>query len=122
MIFQPIRKAGGLVYLGLLLILVAYVVSVIRLHPTNFFGLFEDDSIYFSSAKALAQGQGYVLPSVPGTPPATKYPILYPLILSLVWRWNPSFPANLAGADRIRSPLDCLCDCRISFFASAGIF
>ena len=82
MTFPRMRKSDGPVYLALLLILVAYVVSVIRLHPTNFFGLFEDDSIYFSSAKALAQGQGYVLPSVPGTPPATKYPILYPLILS----------------------------------------
>ena len=97
MTFPRIRKSN-LVYLALLLILVAYVVSVIRLHPTNFFGLFEDDSIYFSSAKALAQGQGYILPSVPGTPPATKYPILYPLILSLVWRLDPSFPGNLAGA------------------------
>ena len=71
---------------------------MISLHPTNYFGLFEDDSIYFSSAKALAQGQGYVLPSLPGTPPATKYPILYPLILSLVWRWNLSFPQNLSAA------------------------
>ena len=81
-----------------MLILATYVAALVSLHPTNFFGLFEDDSIYFSSAKALAQGQGYVLPSVPGTPPATKYPILYPLILSLVWRWNPSFPANLSEA------------------------
>jgi hypothetical protein len=91
-------KAAWAVWAALFFILITYVAAVVRLHPTNFFGLFEDDSIYFSSAKALAQGQGYVLPSVPGTPPATKYPILYPLILSLVWRWNPSFPENLAGA------------------------
>ena len=80
------------------LILVAYVANVVHLHPTNFFGATEDDSIYFSSAKALAQGQGYVLPSIPGTPPATKYPILYPLILSIIWRLNPAFPANLSWA------------------------
>jgi hypothetical protein len=88
----------ALPWIGLFCILFAYVLSVLWLHPTNFFGLSEDDSIYFSSAKALAQGQGYILPSVPGALPATKYPILYPWILSLVWRWNPNFPANLAGA------------------------
>lgn len=79
----------------LVLIFGGYVAAIVSLHPTNFFGVTEDDSIYFSSAKALAEGRGYVLPSVPGTPPATKYPVLYPLILSCVWKWNPSFPANL---------------------------
>lgn len=76
----------------------AFVVAIVRLHPANFFGYTEDDSIYFSSAKALAEGKGYVLPSFPGAPAATKYPIFYPWILSWVWRWNPSFPANLTGA------------------------
>src|SRR5208282_3497499 len=88
----------SLPWLGLFFIFIAYALSVLSLRPTNFFGLSEDDSVYFSSAKALAQGQGYILPSVPGTPPATKYPILYPWILSIVWRCNPSFPANLSSA------------------------
>ncbi len=88
----------ALPWLGFAGVLVFYVVSILRLHPTNYFGLTQDDSIYFSSAQALAQGRGYILPSLPGTPPATKYPILYPWILSWVWRWNPSFPANLADA------------------------
>ena len=82
----------------LIAIFSAYVISVVRLHPTNIFGLSEDDAIYFSSAQALAQGRGYVLPSIPGTPSATKYPILYPLILSSVWRLSPSFPDNLVPA------------------------
>jgi len=68
------------------------------LKPANFFGRSEDDSVYFSSAKALAEGRGYILPSVPDTPPATKYPVLYPLMLSWIWRWSHSFPANLTGA------------------------
>ncbi len=85
----------------LLIILIVYIVSVLRLHPENLFGRTHDDTIYFSSAKALADGQGYILPSVPGTPPATEYPVLYPWILSWVWRWNPSFPANLTDAIRI---------------------
>jgi hypothetical protein len=95
------RQAGVYPWLGLVCILLLYAFLVARIHPTNFFGLTEDDSIYFSSAKALAEGQGYILPSVPGTPPATKYPILYPWILSWIWRWNPSFPANLTIATGI---------------------
>jgi 4-amino-4-deoxy-L-arabinose transferase-like glycosyltransferase len=83
---------------GLCLILAVYVTVVVSLHPTNFFGATEDDSIYFSSAKALAEGRDHIRPSVPGTSPATKYPILYPLILSAVLKLNPSFPANLPWA------------------------
>jgi hypothetical protein len=85
-------------WIALSAIILIYLCLVIRLHPSNFFGLSEDDTLYFSSAKSIAEGHSYILPSVPGTPPATKYPILYPWILSWVWRWNPSFPANLSSA------------------------
>ena len=85
-------------WLGFVCIALIYVVAIVRLGPTSYFGMSEDDSIYFSSAKALSEGKGYILPSIPGAPPATKYPILYPWLLSWVWRWNPSFPANLADA------------------------
>jgi hypothetical protein len=85
-------------WLGLACILIGYVITVVRLDPTRFFGYIHDDTLYFSSAKAIAEGKGYVMPSVPGMPPATKYPVLYPWMLSWVWRWNPSFPANLRGA------------------------
>ena len=74
------------------------LIAVLRLHPTNLFGWSGDDTLYFTSAKALAEGKGYVLPSIPGTPRATKYPILYPWLLSWVWRWNPAFPSNLPAA------------------------
>src|ERR1700751_30010 len=93
---RPSRRI--LPWLGFVCISLIYVLAIVRLGPTNYFGMSEDDSIYLSSAKALAEGKGYILPSVPGTPPATKYPILYPWLLSWVWRWNPSFPANLAAA------------------------
>jgi 4-amino-4-deoxy-L-arabinose transferase-like glycosyltransferase len=76
----------------------AHVAIVWYLHPTNFFGMSADDAIYFSSAKSLAQGNGYVLPNLAGSPPATKYPILYPWLLSWIWRVFPSFPANLSAA------------------------
>ena len=94
--------------LGLVVVLALYVTAVVRLHPTNFFGLTQDDTIYFSSAKALADGQGYILPSVPGTPRATKYPFFYPWILSWVWRWNPSFPGNVADAVGVTVAFGCV--------------
>jgi 4-amino-4-deoxy-L-arabinose transferase-like glycosyltransferase len=87
-----------LLWIILSVIVLSYLCLVIRLHPTNFFGLSEDDTLYFSSARSIAEGHGYILPSVPGTPPATKYPILYPWILSWVWRWNSAFPGNLSAA------------------------
>src|SRR4030095_10713973 len=82
----------------LVCITVVFVFFVARLHPTNFFGLMEDDSIYFSSAREIAQGRGYVMPNIPGTPPATKYPILYPWMLSWVCGFDLHFPVNLVGA------------------------
>jgi len=45
-------------WLGLLAIVLAYALCVLRSKPTNFFGLSEDDSIYFASAHALAEGLG----------------------------------------------------------------
>jgi hypothetical protein len=97
----------ALSWLGFAFVLILYVVSILRLHPMNFFGLTQDDAIYFSSAQALAAGKGYILPSVPGTPAATKYPMLYPWILSWVWRWNPSFPSNLADAVAVSVAFGC---------------
>jgi hypothetical protein len=102
----PYRRA--LPWVGLLCVLALYVISVVRLHPANFFGLTQDDTIYFSSAKALADGQGYILPSVPGTPRATKYPFFYSWILSWVWRWNPSFPGNVADAVGVTVAFGCV--------------
>jgi hypothetical protein len=59
------------------------------------FGQSWDDSIYWVAAKSLASGQGYRLPSLPGQPPAVKYPPVYPLYLSIAWRLQPAFPENL---------------------------
>lgn len=58
-------------------------------------GVYHDDAIYVSTAKALAQGQGYRLINFPGSPKQTKYPILYPAVLAIVWKVWPSFPQNL---------------------------
>jgi hypothetical protein len=83
-------------WLGLAGILLLYITFIGHLHPVNLFGATQDDPIYFSSAKALAEGKGYILPSLPGEPQAAnKFPVLYPWMLSWIWRLNPSFPANV---------------------------
>ena len=61
-------------------------------------GSLGDDAIYLVAAKSLAAGQGYRLLSLPGAPAMTKYPPGYPALLSLAWRVNPRFPANMAVA------------------------
>lgn len=78
--------------------LVLFLLYLGVLPPDQYFGGFRDDAVYFSSAKALAQGQGYIIPYLPGGPPQTKYPVLYPWLLSWIWRWYPSFPSNLDPA------------------------
>jgi hypothetical protein len=83
-------------WLGIVLIL--FLGYIQTRHPASLFGYFHDDTLYFSSARAIATGQGYIIPSLPGTPPQTKYPILYSWLLSWVWKWFPNFPANVMPA------------------------
>lgn len=58
-------------------------------------GVYHDDGIYISTAKALAEGQGYRLINLPEAPPQTKYPPLYPALLAIIWKIYPTFPDNL---------------------------
>ncbi len=58
-------------------------------------GNFHDDAIYVSTAKAIAQGEGYRLINLPDSPVQTKYPFLYPALLAVIWKLWPSFPENL---------------------------
>ena len=58
-------------------------------------GLYHDDGVYVVTAKALAEGQGYRIASLPTPIPQTKYPILFPLGLAAIWKMTPSFPANV---------------------------
>src|ERR1700682_6438038 len=59
------------------------------------FGILQDDGVYLIDGKALAEGSGHRILSLPAQPNDTRYPPLYPLYLSLAWRMIPSFPANL---------------------------
>jgi len=58
-------------------------------------GVFYDDGIYVTGAKALAEGQGYRNTHLPGAPPMVHYPVLYPALLGLLWRLWPAFPGNV---------------------------
>ena len=62
----------------------------------NIIGLFHDDGIYAVVAKALSEGNGYRIISLPGEPYQTKYPFLYSYLLSWVWSFNPEFPGNIS--------------------------
>jgi 4-amino-4-deoxy-L-arabinose transferase-like glycosyltransferase len=81
------------------IILTAMLVGAASLYyavlSPNRFGAFHDDSIYVTTAKSIAEGRGYRIISLPYEPAQTKYPPLYPLLLSLVWKIDPRFPNNL---------------------------
>ena len=62
------------------------------------FGVLQDDGMYLIDGKALAEGAGYRILSLPAQPHDTRYPPLYPLYLSLAWRAVPSYPATLTAA------------------------
>ena len=58
-------------------------------------GVHHDDGVYVLTAKALAAGEGYRLVQLPERPLQTKYPILYPAVLAIVWRAWSTFLDNL---------------------------
>jgi len=58
-------------------------------------GIFHDDGIYLVTAKALAEGEGYRIVSLPSEMPQTKYPVLFPAILAIAWKIFPQFPDNV---------------------------
>lgn len=62
---------------------------------TRALGYLNDDGIYVVTAKALAEGRGYNIISLPQVVPQTKYPILFPLLLAGVWKLDPHFPQNV---------------------------
>lgn len=59
---------------------------------------YHDDGLYFVSAKSLAETGDYVIESLPAQPKQTKYPPLWPAVLSIAWRWEPHYPDNLPVA------------------------
>lgn len=58
-------------------------------------GFYYDDGAYFSAAKALSEGLGYVFPNEPTWTAVVKYPPLFALILAPLWWAFPQFPENI---------------------------
>jgi 4-amino-4-deoxy-L-arabinose transferase-like glycosyltransferase len=52
-------------------------------------GHLNDDGLYISSARALAEGKGYIYDFAPGIEPASRYPIGYPALLAILVRLFP---------------------------------
>src|SRR5216683_230669 len=93
---------------ALFFVLAIFIWNVESWKPETFFRRYSDDALYFSTAQALAQHQGYILPSFPGRPLRPQYPILYPLLLSGVWKLDPKFPENLVWAIRLTEGFGCV--------------
>jgi hypothetical protein len=75
-------------------VLAALYWALAALSP-NVIGIWQDDGIYVSTGKALAQGDGYRHIELPSRPFQTKYPILYPILLAAAWLVSPHYPANV---------------------------
>lgn len=78
----------------LLVVLVATLVAWWVAAPYTV-GVFHDDGIYALLARSIATGDGFHYSHLVGDPAATHYPPLYPLLLAVVWRVSPTFPANV---------------------------
>ncbi|MEW6252053.1 MAG: hypothetical protein AB1716_15545, partial [Planctomycetota bacterium] len=87
------RGAAGAA-LAVLLITAIFVAVVLHQRPP-LIGTYVDDAIYLATGKAIAEGRGYRHIELPHEPYQTKYPILYPALVALVWRTWPDFPQNI---------------------------
>ena len=101
---RAIRRGGPLGWLGsprfqfgcalLVLILTCVCIRVFLIND-HVVGFYHDDAVYLTTARSLAAGRGLHLDGVPGTPAATRYPPLYPALLSVAWHCDRLFPDNL---------------------------
>lgn len=102
---QPGNKPWRRIVFWLAVALILGTAAVISLrcwrNHLPFFGMYHDDAIYLVTAKSLAEGSGYRIPSLPGEPAQTKYPLFYPLLLSIIWRFNGHFPENLPAIEAL---------------------
>jgi len=73
---------------------IALAVALLTVAPWPV-GVFQDDAIYVTLAKALASGEGFRMINMPGAPHATHFPPGYPLLLAALWKVFPSFPDNI---------------------------
>ena len=113
-------KIGGIyldIYCGWLAVILsgAFIIYVAAITPQSF-GFYHDDSIYVATAKSLATGQGYRIISLPGEPVQTKSPPLQPFLLSMIWRFYPDFPDNIAVMMLLSAVVSILALCLVWFY------
>lgn len=89
---QPAARVAVLAGLLCSAIVIGVLLLVVRTQPA---GVFWDDGVYLTTARALAAGEGYRFVHLPGAPPAVHFPPAWPMLLAAVWRLTPEFPANL---------------------------
>jgi hypothetical protein len=89
------RLAAVLVGVVLVAALVPSAKLAWRFRSMPQIGAYHDDAVYLASAKGLAEHAGYRVLSLPDQPFQTRFPPVFPLLLSLVWRLDPRFPENL---------------------------
>ena len=94
------RSSFVLAALALSSIAVVYVVTIVQLHPSNLFGLTGDDGIYMSSAKALAEGKGYVMPEPARESACNEIPGFLPMDFVVRVATEPRIPRELAVGNR----------------------
>ena len=87
-------KSNYPVFIGAFILLHA-IVCFFLLNPSGLEPI-SDEAVYVTLAKSLATTGEYKLISLPGDPDHTKYPVLYPWLLSWIWRVSPDFPANVS--------------------------
>jgi len=79
----------------LIALMLAVGVQSALVYESAVFGYLHDDSLYLVTAKSIAAGDGFWLPSMPQPTPATKYPPLFSTLLSLAWIGDLDYPENL---------------------------
>jgi hypothetical protein len=91
---RPLRLHDGLIALA---VAAALLAGTSRRIVPGVTGAFHDDAVYATTAVALADGEGYRLRNLPGAPPQTKYPILYPALLSVASKTATEPPDRLVA-------------------------
>jgi hypothetical protein len=92
---RPAVRASAHLLFAIAVLALAVVYAVAWRAPSV--GLYHDDGIYLVTAKALAEGKGYRILSLPHEILQTKYPPVFPAVLAAVWKLRPAFPANVAA-------------------------
>ncbi len=72
----------------------ALALGIFAMNPLPI-GAFHDDARYLLLARSIADGTGYHFVFVPGSPAGTHFPPAFPLLLALLWKIAPAFPASV---------------------------